>query len=535
MKILFIILAILLFHFVNYGLLIFMYLITCDSLFSAIYFLIMYINNSMTKNDVVGNASKLYELSCLDRYFWYFICGIIYQTFCSVLWMSSINFMILGFIIINVPFVQNYLVNGLLKNFFLNQIKIKKNLVKELLSKQLSTVINSIGVNYMNRKDKIVSHNDVICIFDNYDQTVSNLNQIFENTVVVLLIMHLKSYSEYYYSIAKRVYNYQSVGTINTMNPEKVKTILNNICEKKQWEKLLEPNFVQAMLFMYYDEEFQNKNNVMTKILIRANYSILKFFAVWTISSLIGIKVSGPLIFYILYYYKWKELKLYNTRVIQKIFGITLGLLSCLLFDSNGIICFISEFAYYIVFNNLTKMICKTVGKKSEKLIKQYHNLDNQDLIAIGVHTLCGLSLCLIVDNTTNIHYTSGFAMLMSILLLYIAKDDMRKVIPIVSLLMIGEFSTYSPLHIILNVHHYYLLTNYVHSHHFYDTIYEIKYRGKYNIYKYIDKFNKEMELKTNEVNDSSSRNCKNRSYTVVKENTPVFVDSYLEHTLIRN
>ena len=515
----------LLFNFMKYGLLVFMYLVTCDSLFSAIHFLIMYVNKNMTKVDVIAKTSTLYVLSWLDRYVWYFACGLIYQTFCSILWINNIQWIIWGFVVMNFPFVQNYLVRNSLKDLFELIIKNKKNFIKESLSKQLSTIINSIGTNYMNRQNKIVNHEDVSYIFDSYDQTMDNLHKIIKNTVVVLLITYLKSCSPYYYSIAKRVYNYKSIDSINTMTKDKVKIMLNDICEKKQWEKLLEPNFIQVILFVYCDEEFKSKNNIISQIVTRVNYSILKFFAVWTISSLTGFQITGPIIFYALYYYKWQDAPVYNIKTLMKIGGITLGALSCLFLNNYCLICFISEFAYYIIFNSATKMLCDTLIKKSTQIVSKYQNLENQDLMDFGIQIVCGLSICLITGDNINIHYSSGFAILMSILVLYIAQDDMRRVIPIVSLLLIGEFSTYHPVHILLNVHHYYMLTNYAHSDHFYNTLYEIQYKSKYKFYEYLEKFNKEMRLKL-ESQDSGNKKS-------VTDNNSGLGESYMDHTIV--
>jgi len=316
-------LVILLFHFVTYGLLMFTCLITFDGIFSALHFMYMYIKNGLSKTDVVKNTSLLYRLSCMDRYIWYILCALVYQTICGILWLQNSKiFLALG-ILLNLPYVQNFLVGDkpsqendnvdttitisgcihmISHPLFTNITRIKKIIIIEMLSKQLSAIINLIAKNLLNKKKKIISHHDTRKLFDHYNDMVNHMITIFKNTLIVLLINYLKTRSQYYSSFVQQIYNYRAESSLNTMNRHAVHDIINDICEKKQWNRLLEPDFIQVIIYMYVDDEFKNKDNIFTKKITNIQYSILKFFAVWTLSSFIVYTANGTLILLKIYY-----------------------------------------------------------------------------------------------------------------------------------------------------------------------------------------------------------------------------------------
>ena len=508
----------LLFHFVTYGLIMFTCLITCDGVFSAINFLYMYIKNGVSKTDAVKNTSLLYSMSCIDRYIWYMLCALLYQTICGILWIGNMKILLACGILLNLPPIQNFLtydpkkdvnsidddnkektmteyIHMVTRPFFGQITKIKKMIVIELLSKQLSAIVNSIAKNVLGKKKKIISHRDIRKLFDNYTDMMDNVVIIIKNILFVLVITYLKTKSNYYYAIAKRIYNFKAESSINTMTRHEVNDMLDNICEKKQWSLLLEPDFIQVIIHMYFDEEFKNKDNIFAQHITNIQYSMLKFFAVWTISSFLVYPVIGPLIFYLMYYYKWRQNKTYTKITAMKLTSISLGFVVSFFVKSFPIVCFVSEFAYYLVFNNITFQLYKLLTRKGKQLVVKYNNISPIDEVLLVLNTICGASLYFLVDPSTNIHVVFTFASLLSATLLLHLQSDMRKITSLVLVLLIGVFSAYNIFHVVLNMHHYYLITNYIYSDHFNNAFYYIKYKSKYKLHKYLDKYNEELKI----------------------------------------
>jgi hypothetical protein len=481
----------------------------------------MYIKNGVSKTEVVKNTSLLYSMSCIDRYIWYMLCALLYQTICGILWLGNIKILLACGIILNLPFIQNFLVcesicdnkdnTTIMEHSHMKTItdyihmatnpvfrqitRIKKMIMIELLSKQLSAIINSIAKNVLGKKKKIISHRDTQKLFDNYNDMINNIVIIVKNTLVVVLITYLKTKSNYYYEAAKRIYNYRAESAINTMTRHEVNDMLEDVCEKKQWELLLKPDFIQVIIYMYFDEEFKNKDNIFAQQITNIKYSLLKFFAVWTISSFMVYPTAGPLIFYLLFYYKWRNNKTYTQITAMKLISISLGFIMSFFVKSFPIVCFVSEFAYYLAFNNITFQLYKLITRKGRRMIIKYNNISPMDEMLLLLNVVCGASLYFIVDPSTNIHVAFTFASLFSTALLLHLRSDMRKIMTLVSILLIGVFSVYNIFHVVLNMHHYYLITNYVYSEHFNNAFYYIKYKSKYKLHKYLDKYNEELKI----------------------------------------
>jgi hypothetical protein len=237
-----------------------------------------------------------------------------------------------------------------------------------------------------------------------------------------------------------------------------------------------------------------------------------------------------------------RQTKKYDKITAMKLISIGLGFIPAFCIKSFPISCFVSEFGYYLLFNNITAQLYKLVTKKGKKLIIKYNNLNPTDELMLLLNTACGASLYFIVDPLTNIHVIFTFALLMTSTLLLHSRNDMRNVIALISVLLIGVFSAYNIFHVLLNMHHYYLITNYAYSHHFYNTIYYIKYKSKYKLHTYLDKYNKELKL-TQKIETFKSMQIKNiqssdsmsstdtpdlkKSHYVRKKNNIVAISNY--------
>ena len=527
------VLSILVLNFIKHGSVMLLYLMTTDSVFSAFNFFYMYLTGRYTKKDMINRSASMYSVGLIDRYVLYLTYGLIYQTIFSVFWMSSfpIVSIVLAFIL-NIPPIQNYITSNIIGGYMKKIESVRKKIVIELLSKQLAGVLNNVAKNFLGRKkrkkrgsdkkekiEKIVVYTDVIHLFDDYNRTLSNIGTIVKNTLVVVIMTYLRISRPYSHSVVKRIYSYKTGENIEAITKKDAKVLLNKIFDDKEWDKLLEPDFIQALVMLYLNDEFKNKNNAFSKTITKINYSIGKFFAVWTISpyihmflewlinyyhipyvSMIPVNpaIIGPLIFSAMYYHRWRKVKTYSKITIMKLVSLSLGLLLSFFSKSFALVCFVSEFAYYLLFNRVTYTLYRTTITKSALINERYKNLSLYDELLVLFHMACGISMYFVVG-TVNIHYLFAFAALMSISLLIASINDMRRVSPLVSVLLTGIFSGYNPIHIVLNIHHYYLLYNYIYSNHFYDTMYYIKYRGDYRIGKYLESYRRDMLLNEKE------------------------------------
>ena len=275
--------------FLIYGFTITTSLITLDGIFSSMYFFYAYLFQKSSQKDTLYMTSSLYKSSVLDRYIWYFICGYIYQTFYTLMWIEMGYIPFVGLCIINIPPSQNFLLNKVFNKLFDVIDRKKRKIIKNIGAKQFAKIVNTVIKVYTHHDEEVVKMEDIRYLFDYRNDTLNGLKISAQNLAIVIGIRCVKSYSNVYYSLAKRIYNYKvknKNNKIKTISPKEVKELVHNICTEKKWEKLLEPNFVQAVLHIYYNSEIDKDNNIFLKAITQFNYSILKFFSVWSIATI---------------------------------------------------------------------------------------------------------------------------------------------------------------------------------------------------------------------------------------------------------
>jgi hypothetical protein len=417
-------------------------------------------------------------------------------------------------IAINIPFLQNYISRKIFASLFGAIAKIRHKFVMEIISKQISYVINSTGKVYLNKENDIIHHTEINKFLSHTDNIKNGAETLLQNVIVVSLLMYLRSYSEYYYSLARRLYNYSAQDRIRTMKKERVIEILNDVCDKKQWDVVLQPQFIQALIFIYCDDEFAKDKNIFKKYSNKLNYSIGKFVAVWSVASVIESWLYIPFSVTLLYsamligkYYiiNGNDKKFtVTTNNYFRMGSIGIGLLMDLFGFGSGIVSFTSEFAYYLLFNKAVKGFFVMLRKKGNKIKNEYHLLGIEDLKGILHQTIVGSSIYAIAYNRQNestlidVNYAIVFSICMASLL-FTCASDLRKVSTFITTLVIGLFSNFNPIHILMNIYVYYLICNYVHSEHFYNLVYTIKYKTRYKLHRYIDKHRSELKVDDND------------------------------------
>jgi hypothetical protein len=604
MNILFVPILSILISYLIYGSALTMTLITCDGIFSAIYFFGVYLSNKAKKKEIIKSTSSLYVLPALDRYIWYVICGYAFQTIYTMFWMTYSYKLAIPIVIINIPYIQNKVITKVFGWLFRIIRKKQKRFIKETIARQFVKMINMGVKTCTDHKNNVVNVKEIEYLFDNHDTAFSGVKAIIQNVVVVSVMTYLKGYSSVYHGIIKRVYNYKlSDHKIRTMDRKRVTNVLNDICLKKDWDKLLDPSFIQALIYIYYNNEFDQEDNILTIILSQFNYSLVKFFSVWTTLSLISlisiesftkfieftstqfcywfptlciyaqsisfpnvtlpnipisivlfrinyslyitrmIPILGPIIFYMFHFYErgfYKKGCLTDITYVGRLIGISLGLILAIKTDKYSLICFVSEFTYYIVLNPASLNLYKTIYRNIVRFLTKNQNLNSYQIAETLFYVLCCSSLSLIMDTSSKSIYTTIFSILFSLMIIYISMSNIRKVGIILLILNIGQLSNYGFFHIASNIHNYYLIMNYMYSHHLYNLCYKIKYKGEYKYLRKLAEMNKlngNLTLEKYEKDDDDIRQPtmkeevteNKKSFIVSKVNNPILLESFIE------
>lgn len=473
--------------YIIYGLPLTLILISLDGLFSALYFMKLYLKGD-NKRQIVDN-STLYSIHTLNRYAWYVVCGYVYQTLITAAWIDPYNLMMYAFLLVNVPYVMNRYIKNRFEPFF-NLLDRKKNeFAKNMIVKQLTKIINNVSHMFIDIEGDVVERENIEYVLNHSDRSLTNAITVAKNTALVFASDKLGKYSPLYQRMFKTVFNYRYPSKkISRMTDERVREIIRKVHTDENWDALLEPSFIQALIHIYYKSELDPDNNILLLIAKKFQYSLLKFFSVWTLVSYTGYPIVGALVFIILHMYEFgikKESMKKNIRNIEyvgKFLGIVLGASSLLVVSSYAFSCFLCEFSYYILMNPVTLNIYKSLFKNTMKILHENQILKRSQILKITYHTICFLPIYFVIGDHINNLYITLFTSGMSLIVLSIAPRGMRDIGHVIMMINMGATSGYNPIHLLSNIHNYYILTNFVNSE-MYDTmVYWIKYKTSFEI-----------------------------------------------------
>ena len=185
-------------------------MMTLDGLYNAVHSISLYMNEKnkdMTESQVII-TNPLYTSSPLDRYIYYSIQYSSYKLLCWFFWLSPdinfywfpINITATGlisccFIITAIPPILNVI----LKSDLFNKIRKKKEtVIKTIVSKQLANVIQFSSKTYLN-KDIVIDYNELIHLFNNYDDTMVYIWYMITNTIIILVLNYVKQFKMWIY------------------------------------------------------------------------------------------------------------------------------------------------------------------------------------------------------------------------------------------------------------------------------------------------------------------------------------------------
>lgn len=343
-------------------------MVAVDSMWNAGYFMWTYFNSQLSDQQIVTNTNSLYDGSLTDRYIYYTLAYITYNSVCTYFWVNDISILYYSGIILLVPPIMN----KIFRSSFFKVIRDKKEMmIKICVAKILTILIKFYSKIYLKKKIKNFKYTELIYLLSDYKETVGYFYDIIKNFLIIMFLSYIKKYStKYYYDIVKYVYNYKTGELLDSFSGNNdAKEYLINIIENKQWHKFKKTNTYNAMLKVY--ELNVSEIDILSVINDEINFMLVKVFSIWTISSLLDSiyfvpLLSSSLILYNKYYRKgeWRDIG---------IMGMV-GLL-CMVCDSYFLISFLCQCLPKLLFNDLTFKIYK----KSKKYLGSRIN----DLMAL--------------------------------------------------------------------------------------------------------------------------------------------------------
>ncbi len=347
----------------------FFQMVAIDSFCNALNFIKTYLNQDLTDNQIVTKSNSLYSGSLTDRYIYYFLVYLTYNTICTFFWLTDIQFLyICGFISILPP-----IINKIFDSKIFKMIRKKKELfVKIIIAKILSIIIKFYSKTYLQKKIKNFKHTELLYMLSDYKEAINSFSFVLKNFAIILALSYVKKYStKTYYDIIKYVYNYKTGELLNSFSDNGAKDYLIDIVENKKWYEFKKTNTYNAMWHVY--QMSIPDVDIFTVISDEINFMLIKIFSIWTFVSLFGSIYFVPLIslFLILYkYIKTKKGKIGDVIMI----GASLPL--CMLFDGTTFISasiiitsFVCQCLSRIVFNKVTRKLYKEIRGYTHNLI----------------------------------------------------------------------------------------------------------------------------------------------------------------------
>ncbi len=426
-------------------------MITIDSLFSAIYFLRIYINRNITENEIVDQSSELYNSSLADRYIYYFLQYGFYNLLKMVFWIPKLEVIYYFMIGMLLPPILNLI----MKSKLFDMIRIKKEkIVKTIVAKQFAGGITFISRAFLN-KDIKLKHKEFIPLLENYKDTTTYLLEGLKNTLIVLLVFYMKTCSPgLYYRMTKYFVGYKTGDVLHSFNDESARRVVSSVIDGRKWEEFLKPNIYYALFYLYWTNN--EKTSFIKELILRINRQMTKMFCIWTFSSFMNEILIAPGLSLFMIAYR-SHLKFYKDReTMLKSLTLLLGGLIGYFSESFFLMSFLCQFAYMLLINNISFSIIRFIFKKIRKSFWKVNMINGKYIIPLSYVT----ATTLVFGNIINIYNFPLF--LMGVGYATLVNYDYKKFFMISYLLCIGYFSLYNPFHIILNAMLIYYLTSFM-------------------------------------------------------------------------
>ncbi|ARF09524.1 hypothetical protein Indivirus_1_147 [Indivirus ILV1] len=342
-------------------------MMTLDSLFNALHFMNRFIDNSLTESQIIAEENSLYIATSFDRYIYYLMIHLLYKTAFYFFWINeSFIYYYIGLFTI-VPCILNQILQSRLFKIISNK---KEHLIKIILAKILTSIIKFCAKVYLNKDDVNVKYTEIMEILNDYRETVSYFFTVLKSLAVIFGLSYVKSCApSMYYGIIKYIYNYKTGEMITSYNHASAKALVSDIIENKKWNELTKVNTYKAMIYLY--QMNTDKVDFFGKFINDFNFTLVKMFSIWTMTSLISNIFVSPVLALCFFLYK----RYIRNSTDGVLWGeLLMILISCTLgyFNENYfLVSFINQFGPKILFNSISYIILKVLAKNIKEMIEE--------------------------------------------------------------------------------------------------------------------------------------------------------------------
>ena len=453
---------------------VFIQMITLDSLLIAINFLISYMNTNINDTQIINNVKLVYKDGILDRYIFYFFVIIVLYVSRYFFWLTSDYYLDRIILILVYPSILNYV----LSHEYYKKIKqIKEITTKLIISKLFSQILEHLSKQIL-KKDIKLQYTDFFPLIDNIGDTCGYLGQVLKNIAAVALLIYVKRYSTtYYYKLLKYIYNKKTNNNIQSIQGlDNAKQMLVDIITEKKWLEFMKPSVYNAIFILYTEDQEEQKmfENIIKYINIKSSCAT----TIWSISAIfnsVSFCIGLSLLFSFWHYKKTDKLEI----LYQMALSILLLSIRLPYFEYYSLTSFIFQFGYGMLFNKVTINVVKFLIKYP--LCKLFaivtKNVEN-NLYFLYVSTC-------VIFVSFDINFITSSLLLLNIIYNFYTNYDLRKVIVFEIIMATCYISNYNIFHIYFNTIVLYIVNANLSDYNFSNFITFVKF--------YCNKFNKKI------------------------------------------
>ena len=335
--------------------------ITCDGIYSGLYFLYKYFNKNLTENQIITSVSDIYIIDTITRYEYYFILNLIYYLTNIILFFKEIYLYYIIYIFLLPPSI-NYLYSKTeYGKIFFNFIIIKRNIFfKKFFSKQISKFIENNSF-ITGSPSLVLSYNKIMPLWEHIDNVFEVIISMLKNILIITIINHLKiNMSNISYNFVKKLYNYKSGEDVSTkLNLEEAQQNIRLMIINNDWNSITSARITNSLKIIYINYDTQN-----ISILKKLEFKLIIFFSYWSIGNFISLLFIPP-IHAVIEIYRYKSL----VPNYNKVANCLLSLLITITHNNSILTSFITAFGYPFLINNFTISFFNNLFKKKYILI----------------------------------------------------------------------------------------------------------------------------------------------------------------------